>query len=660
MCEKSSFPKWFPRQLLWMIVCIICWVQSAMASTEVNSLVIDSAAAQIALSTATYVFDDPSGKLTIDDVLKPEYAHRFQLGSSSPGLTPSAYWVRMTVINPTDQTLVRWFDTGNRTLQEVDLYVVDAQGGTTRQSTGSTRRFGERPLATSTFVFPVTLAAGQHSEFYLRVRSTGYLGISTVLRLWHSEAYEAQDKQDKLIWSVILGVALALFVINVMLYVSLKDISYILYALSLVSIVWSASSSVGGFGPAYEYFWPNLPLLEQSMWVLAILPSSIFPILFVIHVLDFRKIYPKLRAFTLICMSLLAICVCVQITGTLLQILGSTRTLQFVYFLGTLAWTFLYSGVIWGTLKEFKRGSRATKYIIIGFSPVMLSTLVLGVQHNLGLPMSWHFSLAAGAWEWFVLALLLADRFSQEVKAKIGAQSALVQTLQRSEQALEQQVIQRTRELTHEQARTKELLHNILPDNIAKELLTTGITKPIRHESATVMFTDFAGFTRAVSTMPADQIVAELNEVFAAFDDICDAEGVEKIKTIGDAYMAAAGVSVACVNHAQRAVRAGLRMVAFVEQRNADSAFKWRVRVGIHSGPVIAGVVGKRKFAFDIWGDTVNIASRMESSGEAGKVNVSAYSYHLIRKDFACEYRGQVDAKGKGEVDMYFVAGSLV
>jgi class 3 adenylate cyclase len=106
-------------------------------------------------------------------------------------------------------------------------------------------------------------------------------------------------------------------------------------------------------------------------------------------------------------------------------------------------------------------------------------------------------------------------------------------------------------------------------------------------------------------------------------------------------------------------VKAGLRMLAFTQARNQDSAFKWSVRVGIHSGPVVSGVVGKRKFAFDIWGDTVNIASRMESAGEAGKVNVSAYTYHLCRKDFECTYRGKLDAKGKGEVDMYFVVGDV-
>ena len=132
---------------------------------------------------------------------------------------------------------------------------------------------------------------------------------------------------------------------------------------------------------------------------------------------------------------------------------------------------------------------------------------------------------------------------------------------------------------------------------------------------------------------------------------------LKKIKTIGDAYMAAAGVPSACPDHARRCVTAGLDMLDYVAKRNRTSAFKWSLRVGIHTGPVVAGVIGTRKFAFDIWGDTVNIASRMESSGEIGKVNISAYTFDLVRADFICEYRGKVEAKGKGGIDMYFVAG---
>ena len=176
-----------------------------------------------------------------------------------------------------------------------------------------------------------------------------------------------------------------------------------------------------------------------------------------------------------------------------------------------------------------------------------------------------------------------------------------------------------------------------------------------RHASATLLFTDFAGFTAAASTMPPDVLVAELNEIFAAFDRICQCHGLDRIKTIGDAYMAAAGVTASCEDHAQRCVRAAQDMVAFLEQRNTVSAFKWHLRVGVHSGPVIAGVLGTHKLAFDVWGDTVNLAARMESAGAVGRINVSAYTYHLIQSEFACSYRGRLSAKGKGEVDMYFV-----
>jgi class 3 adenylate cyclase len=211
------------------------------------------------------------------------------------------------------------------------------------------------------------------------------------------------------------------------------------------------------------------------------------------------------------------------------------------------------------------------------------------------------------------------------------------------------------RDVAKEHEHSERLLLNILPAELAKELSATGFARPARYDSATILFTDFSGFTQVASAMPADRMVAELNEIFGAFDDICDECGVEKIKTIGDAYMAAAGLPKPCADHAQRCVRAGLRMLDYLEQRNRESAFKWSLRIGVHSGPVVTGVVGKRKYAFDVWGDTVNIASRMESSGEPGRVNISAYTCDLIRTEFDCEYRGKVDAKGKGQIDMYFV-----
>src|SRR5439155_7140673 len=140
------------------------------------------------------------------------------------------------------------------------------------------------------------------------------------------------------------------------------------------------------------------------------------------------------------------------------------------------------------------------------------------------------------------------------------------------------------------------------------------------HEEASILFTDFSGFTQAVSTIPPRRLVQELNEIFRAFDDIMTEHGLEKIKTIGDAYMAAGGLPVDAADHAVRCVRAALDLTRFIDVRNRSAAMKWGLRVGVHSGAVVAGVVGKNKYAYDVWGDTVNIANRLESSGEVGKV----------------------------------------
>ncbi|MCX7148216.1 MAG: hypothetical protein NTY05_02220 [Rhodocyclales bacterium] len=282
---------------------------------------------------------------------------------------------------------------------------------------------------------------------------------------------------------------------------------------------------------------------------------------------------------------------------------------------------------------------------------IFTSSLIMALMAGLA-------SLLCGAALYPVVVRLSADN-ERKTREVLDSQTALIEGLQRSERELEEKVSQRTLELQHAQVRTKELLHNILPVEIAEELSSTGRARPVRHESVSILFTDFSEFTQAVSTMPADRMVAELNEIFAAFDGITDACGVEKIKTIGDAYMAAAGLPKPCADHAQRCVRAGLQMVGYLENRNRTAAFKWSLRVGVHSGPVVAGVVGKRKYAFDLWGDTVNVASRMESSGEIDRVNISAYTYDLIRQEFDCEYRGKVEAKGKGHIDMYFVKGPL-
>jgi len=252
--------------------------------------------------------------------------------------------------------------------------------------------------------------------------------------------------------------------------------------------------------------------------------------------------------------------------------------------------------------------------------------------------------------------------------------------------------------IAKEKRRSDQLLLNILPEEIAAELKAKGEAQAVQIDEVTVLFTDFKGFTALSETMGPSELVRDLNECFSAFDRICERHGIEKIKTIGDAYMAAGGLPTPNTTHATDVVKAALEMrdhVAATKERKLVSGSPYfEIRIGIHTGPVVAGIVGVKKFQYDIWGDTVNTASRMESSGEVGQVNISEATYVLVKDArkvngewsiategsshspppihhspatahspftnshspaFMFTARGKIHAKGKGEMEMYYV-----
>ncbi|MEO7082108.1 MAG: adenylate/guanylate cyclase domain-containing protein, partial [Flavobacteriales bacterium] len=226
---------------------------------------------------------------------------------------------------------------------------------------------------------------------------------------------------------------------------------------------------------------------------------------------------------------------------------------------------------------------------------------------------------------------------------------------------LEGMVAERMRQLNVEKKRSEDLLLNILPHDVAEELMDTGTAVARQYEKVTILFSDFEDFTGASERLSPQELVGELNACFGAFDHIITARGLEKIKTIGDSYMCVGGLPDPKTSTSADVVQAALEMQAFIAarkvEREAHHLPAFEMRVGIHTGPVVAGIVGVKKFQYDLWGDTVNTASRMESSGEVGQVNISEATYALVKDepDLTFTPRGKVQAKGKGEMEMYFV-----
>lgn len=241
--------------------------------------------------------------------------------------------------------------------------------------------------------------------------------------------------------------------------------------------------------------------------------------------------------------------------------------------------------------------------------------------------------------------------------------------------SLEEKVLERTEELSKsnleiksqkeatelEKRKSDQLLRNILPEFVAKELKEKGHVMPRHFKSATILFADLVGFTTLCKGLSPEEILYELNYIFVGFDMIVEKYGLEKIKTIGDGYMAVGGLADENITHASDAVNAGLKMIDYVNRVGEDNKGTgrppWQARVGIHTGELTAGVIGRNKFTYDVWGGSVNTASRMESTCAGGKVNISSATYELVKSEFHCEHRGPIKMKNMGELQMYYASG---
>jgi adenylate cyclase len=262
----------------------------------------------------------------------------------------------------------------------------------------------------------------------------------------------------------------------------------------------------------------------------------------------------------------------------------------------------------------------------------------------------WYFSLPA-----FSIYLILFFLVIWAIYEQLDLRFSLKQYM------LEQIIYKRTEDMIIEKEKSENLLANVLPKNTASEIIEKGKATKIKYNFVTVLFSDIQGFTRIAEETNPEILIDELDKFFFYFDSVVEKFGIEKIKTIGDAYMCAGGIPEKNRTNPVEVIMAALEMKQYMNRLKETSELEgmkyWDIRIGIHTGTVVAGVVGQKKLSYDIWGDTVNIASRMESSGEAGKINISGTTYEFVREFFTCEYRGKMPVKYKGELEMYFVNG---
>jgi class 3 adenylate cyclase len=229
----------------------------------------------------------------------------------------------------------------------------------------------------------------------------------------------------------------------------------------------------------------------------------------------------------------------------------------------------------------------------------------------------------------------------------------------RKQYMLEQIINSRTEDLIIEKEKTEALLANVLPKNMANEIIAKGKAAKVKYNFVTVLFSDIQGFTKIAEEMNPEVLIDELDKFFFHFDSVAEKFGIEKIKTIGDAYMCAGGIPEKNRTNPVEVILAALEMQKYMRTLKETAGIAglkyWDIRIGIHTGTVVAGIIGHTKLSYDIWGDTVNTASRMESAGEAGKINISGTTYEFVKDFFICEHRGKMPVKYKGELDMYFV-----
>jgi len=625
-------------------------------NAEAQKIVWDGSVGSMELGEKLKLLEDPDGQLSFDEVSSPAYESKFRPSDKkilNVGHTESVFWLKIPIDNTTSAK--PFLELMQACLPLCELYYKDENGQTVYVQSGYKVPLPDKVVKDHYQVFP--LPAGRHDYYVRLVSNSGPIPVN----LYDAKAFETKSNNEKLVYGFYLGFMFFLLLSNLFFFFSLRNSMYLFYCVNVVIYTLYTVAVVDGFLP---YLLPEADLMTWYITVPTI--GVAVQNMYAVYFLELKKYAPRLNriAWGLIWYFIIYAVVRLWLPLTTVLAVNTLNALLSFFMIGVV-------GFVAG-----KRGNKMGYYFAIAFFMYFAMVMCEATYIQTGSPAYfWSLSYTATSTlvEAFVLSFLLSKRFEWEKEAFQNAndraqQQLLEKTMENEKMVreqntvLEQKVDERTSQLTQsleeikkERQKAESLLHNILPEEVAEELKQNGSSEARQYDHVSVLFTDFVNFTGIGEKMNPKDLVAELDLCFRAFDEIIDRHGLEKIKTIGDAYLAVCGLPIPDEQHAENTVNAALEILEFMSERRKQGGL-FDVRAGINSGPLVAGIVGVKKFAYDIWGDTVNTAARMESNSETGKLNVSDSTYELIKDKYNCEYRGKIDVKNKGSVDMYFVS----
>lgn len=611
----------------------------------------------INLGKQVLILEDKENKYTIDELNSSEVNALF-LPSNQNILNfhnPSYYWLKFTLNNTSEKPLILEF--AQPIMKDVAFYYKDALTGKWEViQSGYKVHLNNKLLKHPFQIFPLQKNS---NEYYVRFQS---FGLAIPVCIWDENLYEEKVNRQRIVFGIFSGLMLFVVLINLFFAISLRKLVYLLYS-TLVLLYYFIAINIEGY---MLYLFPNADLIyEFNHFSIIALPIGT---LYAMFFLEVKKYSPTTYKFGWA----MFIYYC---SFNFWHIFLSPLQLIYVTDVSGLSNVLM---MIFMAIQTGRRGNKMGYYFFTGYIIFFSIAIVDSISRLTGSPaiiFEISYISIAFLFEALIFSYLLTKKFDWEKRKaeheRLDTQALLIEkTFENEKMVREQNVIlekrveERTQQLQKEKKKSDMLLLNILPADIADELKTKGTSKARSFENVSVLFSDFKDFTILSEEQDPEKMVFELDYCFRAFDKIIKKHKLEKIKTIGDAYMCAGGLPTKNDTHAMDVVRAGLEICDFMKQlqetRRLANETCFEVRVGISSGPVVAGIVGSDKFVYDIWGDTVNTAARMEQASEAGKVNISRSTYESIKNNFEILYRGKVEAKNKGLIDMYFVHSEIV